>query len=165
MATDRVPADPPPANPFWAFSLAVYGRTGVAAACLALQDRRGVDVNLLLLLLWAGARCGVRLTAAEVDRIAGAIAPWHRDVVVPLRAVRRRLKGDAAAEGLRERVKAVELESERLEQDRLHALAGLREAGGGSAAVALANLHLLVPGDGPEDAAALRTLVEAAAVP
>ncbi len=34
-------------HPFWNFSLEVYGGEGVARACLELQDRRGVDVNLL----------------------------------------------------------------------------------------------------------------------
>jgi len=37
-----------PADRFWAFSLALYGKPGVAPALLGLQDRLGVDVNLLL---------------------------------------------------------------------------------------------------------------------
>ena len=43
-------------EPFWDYSLALYGRPGVEACCLRLQDRLGVDVNLLLLCCWLAAR-------------------------------------------------------------------------------------------------------------
>ena len=43
-----------PAESFWSFSLTVYGRPGVEAACLELQDRFGADVNLALYCLWIG---------------------------------------------------------------------------------------------------------------
>jgi len=39
-------------SPFWRFSLRFYSRPGVAAACLALQDEAGADVNLMLFLLF-----------------------------------------------------------------------------------------------------------------
>src|SRR5258707_13596754 len=39
-------------SPFWRFSLRFYARTKVSAACLALQDEAGADVNLLLFLLF-----------------------------------------------------------------------------------------------------------------
>ncbi|HEX6103216.1 MAG TPA: TIGR02444 family protein, partial [Alphaproteobacteria bacterium] len=54
--------------PFWSFSVALYGRPGVAPACLALQDRFGCDVNLLLFAIWAG-RCGVMLGPKEFERL------------------------------------------------------------------------------------------------
>ena len=37
--------------PFWRFSLGFYRRAGVADACIA-AGGGGVDVNLLLFLLW-----------------------------------------------------------------------------------------------------------------
>lgn len=37
-----------PDHPFWDFSLEVYPREGVGAACLALQARHEIDVNVLL---------------------------------------------------------------------------------------------------------------------
>jgi len=43
---------------FWRFSLDAYGRPGVAAACLDLQDRHGCDVNLILYALWLGRAGG-----------------------------------------------------------------------------------------------------------
>ena len=39
-------------SPFWRFSLRLYRAPGVGDACIALQETSGVDVNLLLFLLW-----------------------------------------------------------------------------------------------------------------
>ncbi len=109
---------------FWRFSLRFYALPDVAPACLALQDEAKVDVNLLLFLLFL-AEQGRAVTRDDVVRLDAAIAPWRTEVVEPLRAVRRRLKagvGDvptAASEALRNMVKKIELEAERLEQGRL----------------------------------------------
>ena len=48
-----------PASEFWDFTIAHYGREGLSPAVIALQDRLGVDVNMLLLCCWAGStgRC------------------------------------------------------------------------------------------------------------
>ena len=111
-------------NPFWDFSLAVYRRGGVAEACLALQDRHGLDVNLLLHCLWAGSR-GRRFEAGEIAELSAAVGPWHEAVVKPLRGVRRWLKDQqyapqGPAEALRQAIKARELEAEAIEQRILH---------------------------------------------
>ncbi|MBP2230680.1 uncharacterized protein (TIGR02444 family) [Azospirillum agricola] len=144
------------ANPFWDFSLAVYGRPGVPAACLALQDGRGVDVNLLLFAAWAGMDCAAALSPAALERIDAAVADWRREVVRPLRAVRRRVK--AEDDGLYARMKAVELEAERIQQDRLFAAGGLSPRPGGGVALAAANMALLVPGGDPALAALVAAL-------
>lgn len=112
-------------NPFWDFSLAVYHRPGVAQACLALQDRRGLDVNLLLFCCWAGS-LGRRLERQDIARLRRAVGDWQERVVGPLREVRRRLKGLSHAAGgegsaLRQAVKDCEFEAERIEQAMLHA--------------------------------------------
>lgn len=133
-----------PEDSLWQFSLATYARPGVADACLDLQDRFGADVNLLLFALWAGAVCGVRLGHAELDRLKAEAAAWHHPVVVPLRAVRRHLKGVPGAETLRESIKAAELESERLEQIRLCRASGLHP-GTPDPAAAVFNLTRLIP--------------------
>jgi len=77
--------------PFWSFSLELYGRPGVAPACLALQDRFGCDVNLALFSLWA-ARCGKALGADEFERLDAAVKPWRTRIVEPIRSLRRSLK-------------------------------------------------------------------------
>ena len=112
-------------NPFWDFSLAVYAREGVPAACLRLQDRQGVDVNMLLFCCWTAQSAAVRLEKDALAAIADRIAPWKAEIVEPLRAARRDLKpgfdgfSPAGCDALREKIKALELEAEKLQQDAL----------------------------------------------
>jgi uncharacterized protein (TIGR02444 family) len=119
---------------FWAFSLAVYGDAGVQAECLALQDRHGIDVNLLLFCAYVGAVGGAVLPVPALREAEDLVKAWHRDIVRNLRESRRRLKpfaaaasaiADAAAE-LRGAVKAAELAAERLEQLMLEEWSGAR---------------------------------------
>lgn len=111
-------------SPFWHFSVKFYAVSGVAPACIELQDKANVDVNVLFFLLWSATQ-GRALNAAEVTTIEQAIGPWRDMAVVPIRNVRRALKTPPAvmapetAEGFRTRIKAVELEAERLQQEAL----------------------------------------------
>jgi uncharacterized protein (TIGR02444 family) len=115
-------------SPFWRFSLAFYRRPNVGEACIQLQEQSGVDVNLLLFLLWQASRSRT-LTAAEIAALDGKLASWRDMTVIPLRAIRRALKSppalvDAnAAEAFRNRIKAVELDAERLQQEAMYAQA------------------------------------------
>ncbi len=105
-------------GPAWQFVTEVYGRPGVAAACLELQEQGGVDVVLLLVAGYAG-RCGIALDAASLDRLDDRIAEWRARIVRPLRAVRRTLKhldlDGVGTQSLRQDVQRVELAAERLE--------------------------------------------------
>jgi uncharacterized protein (TIGR02444 family) len=102
----------------------MYGRPGVAPACLALQDRFGCDVNLVLFALWA-ARCGTALDSTEFDRLDTAVKAWRTEIVEPIRALRRRLKADSlgvspeAAEGCRKKLLDAELAAEQGAQELL----------------------------------------------
>jgi len=155
----------------WTFALELYRRPGVQAACLDLQDRRGADVVLLIVALWAGAACGHALTEEEAARLEAAARPWREDVVRPLRAVRRRLKSgpapapSAAAGALRSRVKEAELAAERLQLEHLAGLTGLSPvaAAAPSGEAAARNLRRLVPEEGEADRTAVLALVNAAA--
>jgi uncharacterized protein (TIGR02444 family) len=108
-------------SPFWRFSLRFYARTKVSAACLALQDEAGVDVNLLLFLLFL-AEHQREVNAADIGDIDRAVAAWRDSVVKPLRALRRALKtgiGDISvtvSETFRGQIKRLELDSEHIEQ-------------------------------------------------
>ena len=123
-------------HPFWDFSLATYGREGVADACIALQEAHGADVNILLFCAWAGCN-GVRLDRAQIEAACSAVRGWHDEVVRPLRSVRRRLKspldGSPPSElqsALRARVQKIEIDAEHIEQLRLAALADAPGFGG-----------------------------------
>lgn len=106
---------------FWRFSLAFYARPVVAEALIALQDRAALDVNLMLFALWRGAAYGHRLGQAELRAAEAAITPLRSDVILPLRALRRRLKPaqDEDVQTLRRRIGRLELAAERAAQSRL----------------------------------------------
>jgi uncharacterized protein (TIGR02444 family) len=111
-------------SPLWRFSLAVYRGAGVQEECLAVQERFGVDVNLLMLCAYAGAVEGAVLTASNIADALDETGAWHGDVVKTLRQVRRTLKPTGAGPGpfanvvemLRTKIKGAELESEQIEQ-------------------------------------------------
>ena len=98
-------------SPFWRFSVKFYAVPGVAPACIELQDRAKVDVNVLFFLLWNATqkRALGQAEVAELDRMIGA---WRDMTVIPMREVRRALKSPPpvmaaeAAEGFRTRIKA-----------------------------------------------------------
>jgi uncharacterized protein (TIGR02444 family) len=110
-------------HPFWNFSLEVYAAEGVARACLDLQDRRRVNVNVLLLCVWLGASGRGTLSVDRLKALLAEIDPWHTGVVAASRAVRQRVKaGDwptAPAESVqaaRRRIAEAELAAEHVEQ-------------------------------------------------
>ncbi|RAI44193.1 TIGR02444 family protein [Rhodoplanes roseus] len=159
-------------SPFWRFSLATYRKPGVAEACLALQDGFSVDVNVLLFVMWLGTG-GRRLDDVETQFVIDQAAGWAREIVVPLRGVRRRLKEDAplvdaaAAQAFRTQVKRLELEAERLQQEALYRLADRLPPGGGSppADAVGANVEALGRALGQDFPAAQAALLVAAALP
>jgi len=119
----------PSDTPFWHFSLHFYRQAGVADACIALQDDCGVDVNLLLFLLWLAAG-GRQLSATNVQELDDAVRGWRTLTIVPIRDVRRQLKGaptlveSGKQEAFRTKIKAIELEAERLQQEALYRTSG-----------------------------------------
>lgn len=127
---NKYPSQPPPARadgatvPLRQFALAVHDVEGVPAACVLLQDRFDLDVNVLLLGAYIGVQ-GKTLTAEDVASARAVIDAWHEEVVRPLRAVRRRLKSgpapapDARTASLRRHVAGSELDAELVELDEL----------------------------------------------
>ena len=113
-------------TPFWRFALYFYRQAGVSDACIALQDGCGVDVNLLLFLFWL-ADSGRLVTGGDVKNLDDSVRDWRNLTIVPIRDVRRKLKGartlvePGTQEAFRDRIKAVELEAERLQQEGLYA--------------------------------------------
>ena len=120
----------------WAFSLRFYAAPGVADALISLQDEAGRDVNLVLFAIWLGVSGRGRLDGRGLARAGRLARGLTRRLVAPLRALRRRLKPDAAADvrEFRERVKELELAAEKLAQHRLAALAPVVDSGLGRVA-------------------------------
>jgi uncharacterized protein (TIGR02444 family) len=110
---------PPADGGFWGFSLALYGRPGAAEACLALQDRFGADVTLLLLGFWRAHKGFPGWAEGELARAAAMLAPVN-EVLRPLRQARRALKAlqadEPAAPDLYAEMKALELRLEQVAQ-------------------------------------------------
>lgn len=144
--------DPALDNPFWQFSLNRYARRGVAAACLALQDRAEIDVNLLLFAFWLG-HGGYRL--ADYPDAMRPVVAWHEAVVKPLRHARiaRRQPEGAPENPIRAAIKQVELQAEQIEQALLFRLADglMTETGSGSQADMVHNARSLMPALAIED--------------
>ncbi len=127
-----------PAHAFWDFSVALYGKPGVAPACLALQERHGVDVNALMFCLWLAESGRGPVPRAALDAAFATVAAWHAQVVRTLRPLRQRLKfgfdpADAGlVQKLRARIQKIEIDAEHVEQLTLAAspAAGLPERAG-----------------------------------
>lgn len=108
-------------GPLWQFAEVIYGHAEVSKACLFLQDECGVDVNVLLFALWIGAQRKTLVDVRAIRQVDAVVRQWRQEIVEPLRAIRRRMKTgpspapDVATEGLRSRLKDVEIELERIE--------------------------------------------------
>lgn len=81
----------------WDFSVRVYANPGVEEACLRLQDVWHADVPVLLFALWRGGQ-GLALSNADVQRIVDAVTTWQREVITPIRQLRRQVRDVALHE-------------------------------------------------------------------
>lgn len=108
---------------FWDWALAAYDRPGVAGACLSLQDDHGQQTAYLLWAAWASPPEAVLANGAELAR------HWEATILGPVRQARRALKNplspvdDHARLAVRETVKGVELDLEKLLMTSLAGLA------------------------------------------
>ena len=100
----------------------------MASACLELQDRHGLDVNLLLYACFAASR-GVSLSVADLGAVDAAAAEWRESMVRPLRQLRRLAEAEFREEDTRQAVLAAELVAERVQQDRMGAALKLDDSG------------------------------------
>jgi len=112
-------------HPFWNFSLEVYSKKGVSDACITLQEKCGVDVNILLFCCWAASVGHPVLSKDEVTLLCKSVADWNYDIVQKLRHVRKSLKiknyecNEEEARHLQKLVLDVELTAEQIEQFKL----------------------------------------------
>jgi uncharacterized protein (TIGR02444 family) len=64
----------------WPFSLAVYHDNDVQKECLDLQDRHGIDVNMLLFCAFVGAVHGAIISEHDVRDALSLIGAWNANV-------------------------------------------------------------------------------------
>ena len=111
-------------NDLWTHAVALYGRPEVQQSCLTLQSR-GANVCLLLCAAWLG-ETGVAFSTQRLAALAEVADAWHGEVVAPLRQLRQQWRAQALADDalrrLREQVKGLELQAERVLLERLQAL-------------------------------------------
>lgn len=110
---------PNPAQSLWDFALAFYAQPQVAEICLQLQDEYQANVCLLIGLRWMDAREDY-LDETDFTHLKNHIEMWTREVVEPLRSLRRKLKSpiehiaqDEVQEQLRTVIKNAELLAEK----------------------------------------------------
>lgn len=174
---NKYPAQPPPARvSLRQFALVVHETEGVSNACVSLQDRFDLDVNILLIGAYIGVQ-GKTLAAEHVDAARAVVDEWHNEIVRALRAVRRRLKSgpapapDTRTAALRRHVAESELDAEMVELDELGKWADelqARAVAGSAIESATAAMEAVVQSyrGGPADseaAGALATIAKAAA--
>lgn len=110
-------------NDLWTYAVALYERTGVQQSCLQLQGQ-GANVCLLLCAAWLG-ETGVVFSPQRLTALCEVADTWHAEVVVPLRQLRQQWRAQAQADEalarLREQVKGLELQAERVLLQRLQA--------------------------------------------
>lgn len=133
----------PPGAGFWDWSVRIHDAPQVAERLHKLQDRLGLNVNILLWCCWCAMRFAGPLPDLLLRKAIDLIAPWSRDVTGALRSARRYLKKPpaqaepAAVAALRENLKVLELDAERVEQSMLERLAEEMLARSGEPANAL----------------------------
>ena len=119
---------------FWELSVATYSRPGVADACLSLQDRHSLDVNLVLFCCWYGSTRGL-LNKDIFERVIVFSESWATHVVRPLRNIRTWMKHPDSVEvwqlnkshlNLRNAIKKSELSAERIQQDTLEEIVSIK---------------------------------------
>jgi uncharacterized protein (TIGR02444 family) len=167
----------------WSFAVDLYARPAVSEACLVLQDRLGGDVCLLLFALFIAREHQIGLAAGDFARLDDAVADWRREVIGPLRSLRRRLKlgphpaPSPRTNAVRQHIQRAELAAEQIELAMLaRCFARCPHVGGTCSADAAAVLDRLAnffslrsaqpaAADAPEIRAALNTIADALAQP
>jgi uncharacterized protein (TIGR02444 family) len=81
-----------PEGRLWSFSLATYNKPGVQKECLDLQNKHGIDVNMLLFCAFVGGEHCAVLPESDIKAALEVVADWHKNIVSRLRHVRRALK-------------------------------------------------------------------------
>ena len=101
---------------FWQFAVDLYGKSDVSQVCIELQDKLGLNVNLLLLLCWC-ERQKIQLDGEQIQQLNFGLDRWHQQYTKPLRQLRRQLAlEDDADETVKKTIFEAEMALEKTEQ-------------------------------------------------
>lgn len=105
-------------NPLWIYSLKQYANPSCATFLLEAQDTYQLDINILLFIGWLATQGRLldiqKLKASKIDT-------WQEQVIQPLRKVRQQAKSLANSD-FYQSIKALELDAEYQEQNKLHGI-------------------------------------------
>jgi len=111
-----------PDHPFWNFSIKIYAGKGVSQACINIQERHQMDVNLLLLSTWYGASGRGLLSSDQLTKVIEITSKWNKEIVCRLRSVRTQLRDGIKdfpmkqTDEIRKAALSMEVECEHIEQ-------------------------------------------------
>ena len=97
---------------YWEWSLTRYGCESTRELLLSLQETTGLVIMEALFAAWLGDR-GCRWQRSAVEQISIATSAWIEEVVLPLRATRKRWQPDHGLRAQRKQLLQLELEAER----------------------------------------------------
>ncbi len=99
-------------NPLWTDAIQAYQRENTAEILLHLQDKEGLNVNLLLALGWISQQ-EIALDAEHIAMLSSAIKALDESLVQPTRALRRKIREMPQIDSsVYDKIKAVELNLE-----------------------------------------------------
>ena len=98
--------------PFWDWALRQYAREPAQALLLTLQSQADLVILEALYAAWLSAE-GYRLDDQDIAAMRGTTGTWIDEVLVPLRAVREKWKGDVEKVDARRHLLQLEVEAER----------------------------------------------------
>ena len=119
MAKSNTAPDFLPNHPLWEYSIDLYGHQPVALACLQLQDKHRMNVNVMLLICWLAKTGRGRLQVDDIQKLLHSIESWNRNITKKLRNLRRFIKRNqrsAEYEAIKKDVQRHELAVEKMEQ-------------------------------------------------
>lgn len=108
-----------PSSEFWRYSLRLYGHENVKDACLNLQSRYDININILLFICYLAQTGRGQISKHELQTIIDELQPWHQGITQGLRNLRqllKHIKDKDWANDLRKEILEDELTSEQLEQ-------------------------------------------------
>ncbi len=109
-------------HPFGIFVAHLQSQSNVGIWLEGLKNRHGINVNLLLFILWAATMQRGRLGKKEITTLSSAISHWHQRIYLPLVRLKDQLNGSSSmnsAEAIRTLVKSEVLAADQIEQQLL----------------------------------------------